>query len=243
MELPRELKRLIEKYKSLYNISGNDDEILKKVIPKLEDEDIIKIYDELCKEESLHSIQNGYRPNFEKYREDLLVYLDDSMVKSEIIKREQKQSSKADLQQRNYTYITEFTTNLDSNPDKLKIIKTFYKKLKTLESERDLLNVTESINNLELSIHIYECILHIREKMSIDLVLYRGFKGTKKYKLLNYVDFKKIRDRKNQKEEYQRLLQVLYLNQINANINRLNAQLQALKQQEKANTSSEEEFR
>ena len=209
MELPRELKRLIEKYKSFYNIAGNDDEILKKVIPKLEDEDIIKIYDELCKEESLHSIQNGYRPHFEKFREDLLVYLDDSMVKSEIIKREQKQSSQPNLQQRNYTYITEFTTNLDSKPDKLKIIKAFNKKLKVLEAERDLLNVTDSINNLELSIHIYECILHIREKMSIDLVLYRGFKGKKKYKLQNYIDFKKIKDRKIQKEEYQRFLQLL----------------------------------
>ena len=37
MELPIELKRLVEKYKALYNLVGTDDEILKKVIPKLED--------------------------------------------------------------------------------------------------------------------------------------------------------------------------------------------------------------
>ena len=41
MELPIELKRLIEKYKAQYNIVGEDDEILKKIIPSLEDEDII----------------------------------------------------------------------------------------------------------------------------------------------------------------------------------------------------------
>ena len=29
MELPRELKRLIERYKAKYNIAGEDDEILK----------------------------------------------------------------------------------------------------------------------------------------------------------------------------------------------------------------------
>lgn len=55
MELPTQLKRLIEKYKSQYNIAGQDDEILKKIIPSLEDEDIIKLYDELCKEELNHS--------------------------------------------------------------------------------------------------------------------------------------------------------------------------------------------
>ena len=33
MELPIELKQLIEKYKSLYNIKGSDDDILKRVIP------------------------------------------------------------------------------------------------------------------------------------------------------------------------------------------------------------------
>lgn len=239
MELPIELKRLVEKYKALYKLVGNDDEILKKVIPKLEDEDIIKLYDELCKEGASHSIHNGYRPNFEKYREDLLEYLDDSMVKSEIIRREQKQSSKTDLQQRNYTYISEFTTTLDNKPDKLKVIQTFYKKLKQLESERNLLNINDSINNIELSIHIYECILHIREKMNIDLVLYRSFKSKKKYKLQNYIDFKKIRDKKLQKEEYQRLLQILCFNQINAHINELNNQLQVLKQQIKSNESDE----
>ena len=239
MELPIELKRLVEKYKALYKLVGNDDEILKKVIPKLEDEDIIKLYDELCKEGSSHSIHNGYRPNFEKYREDLLEYLDDSMVKSEIIRREQKQSSKTDLQQINYTYISEFTTTLDNKPDKLKVIQTFYKKLKQLESERNLLNIKDSINNIELSIHIYECILHIREKMDIDLVLYRGFKSKKKYKLLNYIDFKKSRDKKLEKEEYQRLLQILCFNQINAHINELNNQLQVLKQQIKSNESDE----
>lgn len=241
MELPIELKRLVEKYKALYNLVGTDDEILKKVIPKLEDEDIIKLYDELCKEESNHSIQNGYRPNFEKYREDLLEYLDDSMVKSEIIRREQKQSSKTDLQQRNYTYISEFTTTLDNKPDKLKVIQTFHKKIKQLEDERNLLNIKDSINNIELSIHIYECILHIREKMDIDLVLYRGFKSKIKYKLLNYIDFKKLRDKKLEKEEYQRLQQVVYFNQIHAHINELNRQLQALKQQEKLN--EEEDYR
>ena len=193
----------------------------------------------MCKEGSSHSIHNGYRPNFEKYREDLLEYLDDSMVKSEIIRREQKQSSKTDLQQINYTYISEFTTTLDNKPDKLKVIQTFYKKLKQLESERNLLNIKDSINNIELSIHIYECILHIREKMNIDLVLYRRFKSKKKYKLLNYIDFKKSRDKKLEKEEYQRLFQILCFNQINAHINELNNQLQVLKQQIKSNESDE----
>lgn len=231
MELPRELKRLVEKYKALYSISGEDDEILKKIMPKLEDEDIIKLYNELCTSEVVHNTSKSHRPNFEKYREELLSYLDDSVVKSEIIKREQNQWSKPNLEQRNYTYISEFTTTLDSKPDKLKVINSFYRKIKQLEEDRDFINIKETISNIELSIHIYECILHIRESMDIDLTLYRGFKGEKKYILKNYLEFKKIKKRKKQKDtqEHQRFLQVLYLNQIMHNINELNKQLQQIK--------------
>ena len=106
MELPIELKRLIERNKAQYGIKGEDEDILKKIIPELEDEDIIRLYDELCEEENNNILANkGYRPNFEKYREEILEYLDDSVVKSEIIRREQNQSSKPNLQQRHYTYI------------------------------------------------------------------------------------------------------------------------------------------
>ena len=224
MELPKELKRLIEKYKALYNISGTDDAILKKIIPKLEDEDIINLYDELCKSETNHNLPKGHRPNFEKFREELLDYLDDSVVKSEIIKREQKQSSKHDLQQRNYTYISEFATTLDNKPDQLKIVNSFHRKIKHLKYERNLLNIDDAISNIELSIHIYECILHIREKMDISLILYRGFKGKKKYILQNYIDFKKLKRKiiEREEEQHQNLLNILYLNQITHNINELN---------------------
>lgn len=232
MELPIELKRLIEKYKAQYNIVGEDDEILKKIIPSLEDEDIIRLYDELCYEESNNSISKGFRPNFEKYREDLLDYLDDSMVKSEIIKREQKQSSKPDLTQRNYTYISEFTTTLDNKPDKLKIIRSFYRKIKQLESERNLLDVHQSINNIDLSIHIYQCILHISEKMSIDLVLYRGFTAKKKYKLQNYIDLQKFKKRKTESKHIQEHLQQIRSNYIIEHINELQKLRQNLKLQQ-----------
>lgn len=220
MRLPIELARLIEKYKSQYRIEGEDDEILKKVIPMLEDEDIIRIYDELCAEENNNIItKKGYRPNFEKYREEILDYLDDSAVKSEIIRREQNQSSKPDLQQRNYTYISEFTTTLDNKPDKKKIVKSFYRKIKQLEEERNLLNVKESINNIELIMHIYQCILHVCEKMEIDLVLYRGPKYKERYKLLKQIDLKRIKRKKQTKQENQTRLQNMFLNE---NIKRIN---------------------
>ena len=197
MRLPLELARLIEKYKAQYNIEGEEDEILKKVIPMLEDEDIIRIYDELCEEENNNILnKKGYRPNFEKYREEILDYLDDSVVKAEIIRREQNQSSKPDLQQRNYTYISEFTTTLDNKPDKKKIVNSFYRKIKQLQEERNILNVKESINNIELTIHIYQCILHVCEKMEIDLVLYRGPKYKERYKLLNQIDLKRLKRRR-----------------------------------------------
>lgn len=229
MEFPIELKRLIEKYKAHYHIIGSDDEILKKIIPSLEDEDIIRLYNELCKEEDNHSLKKWSRPNFEKYREDLLSYLDNSMVKSEIIRREQYQSSKPDLTQRNYTYISEFTTTLDNKLDKQKIIRSFYRKIYELENERNFLNVKQTINNIELSIHIYRCILHIREKMDIDLVLYRGFNSKKKYKLQNYIDFKKMKNKRKKNEQFQKHLQHLYSNQIIQQINELQKQLQELK--------------
>jgi len=188
LQLPLELKNLIEKSKAQYGIIGNEDEILKRIIPSLEDEDIIRLYDELCEEENNNILaKKGYRPNFEKYREEILEYLDDNAVKAEIIKREQNQSSKQDLQQRNYTYISEFATTLENKVDKKKIIKSFYRKINQLEEQRDLLNVQNAINNIELIIHIYECIMHMAEKMDIDLGLYRGPKYDKQYKL-----FKKI---------------------------------------------------
>ena len=72
MELPIELKRLIERNKAQYGIKGEDEDILKKIIPELEDEDIIRIYNELCEEENNNIVSNkGYRPNFEKYREEI----------------------------------------------------------------------------------------------------------------------------------------------------------------------------
>ena len=234
MELPIQLKRLIEKYKAHYNLLGTDDEILKKIIPRLEDEDIIRLYNELCKEELNHSPNNSSRPNFEKYREDLLSYLDNSMVKSEIIRREQYQSSKPDLTQRNYTYISEFTTKLEDKPDKLKIIKSFYRKINQLESERIFLNVEQAIDNIELSIHIYRCIQHIKEKMDIDLVLYRGFTAKKKYKLKNYIDFQIIKKKrkKRNKEQLEKSLHQHYSNQIIEKINELQKQIKILKSQE-----------
>lgn len=230
--MPIELKRLIEKYKAQYNIVGEDHEILKKIIPSLEDEDIIKLYDELCHEEFTISDKKSSRPNFEKYREDLLNYLDDSMVKSEIIRREQKQSSKTDLTQRNYTYISEFTTTLDNKPDKLKIIRSFYRKIKQLESERNLLDVHQSINNIDLSIHIYQCILHISEKMSIDLVLYRGFTAKKKYKLQNYIDLQKLKRRKKESKHIEEHIQQIRSNYIIEHINELQKLRQNLKLQQ-----------
>lgn len=218
MQLPLELKNLIEKNKAQYGIVGNDDEILKRIIPMLEDEDIIKLYDELCEEENNLYIK-GFRPSFQKYREEILEYLDDSVVKSEIIRREQFQSSKKDLQQRNYTYISEFTTTLDNKPDKKKIVKTFYRKIKQLEEERELLNVKETIKNIELIIHIYECIMHVVENMDIDLGLYRGPKYDKKYKMLSEIDIRKIKRKKKSKANNQLRLQNIFLNE---NINRIN---------------------
>lgn len=233
MELPRELKRLIERYKAQYNIIGEDEDILKKVIPKLEDEDIIRLYDELCEEENENiARRRGYRPNFEKYREEILAYLDDSAVKSEIIKREQRQSSKPDLQQRNYTYISEFATTLDNKPDKIKIIRSFERKIKQLEDERELLDVDKAINNIDLSIHIYQCILHIREKMSIDLVLYRGAKFKKKYKMPSYIDLKKLKRKKQSKENLQNKIHITSLNQTIKRIASLKLEKELLRLQE-----------
>lgn len=228
MQLPLELKNLIEKNKAQYGIIGEDEEILKRIIPMLEDEDIIKLYDELCEEEK-NNIFKGFRPSFQKYREEILEYLDDSVVKSEIIRREQYQSSKQDLQQRNYTYISELTTTLDNKPDKKKIIKTFYRKIKQLEEERTLLNVRDSINNIELIMHIYQCILHISEKMDIDLVLYRGPKYNKKYKITSQIDIRKIKRRKRSKEENSRLLQNIFLNENIKRINKLKLDEKSLK--------------
>ena len=220
MELPIELKRLIERNKSQYGIEGEDEEILKKIIPKLEDEDIVRLYDELCEEENNNIVLNkGYRPNFEKYREEILEYLDDSVVKSEIIRREQNQSSKANLQQRNYIFISEFATILDNQPDKLKIIKSFYRKIKHLEEERQLLNVRESISNIELAIHIYQCILHVSEKMEINLVLYRGPKYIERYKSLHQIDVRRLKRKRQSKQDNQIRLQTIFLNE---NIKRIN---------------------
>lgn len=229
MRLPIELARLIEKYKAQYNIEGEEDEILKKVIPMLEDEDIIRIYDELCEEENNNILnKKGYRPNFEKYREEILDYLDDSVVKAEIIRREQNQSSKPDLQQRNYTYISEFTTTLDNKPDKKKIINSFYRKIKQLQEERNILNVKESINNIELTIHIYQCILHVCEKMEIDLVLYRGPKYKERYKLLNQIDLKRLKRRRKTKQENQIRLQNMFFNENIKRINKLKLEKERL---------------
>ena len=237
MELPRELKRLIERYKAKYNIAGEDDEILKKVIPELEDEDIIKIYDELCEEENyLILTKKGYRPNFEKYREEILDYLDDSVVKAEIIKREEKQSSKPLLEQRNYTYISEFTITLEDKADKIKIINSFYRKVNQLKLERKKINNEEDkIDNIQLSIHIMQCIKHIVEKMKIDLVLYRGpnFKD-KKYKIEQEIieKLKKIKKEKRTKEYINRCIRESILNQIVNRIKKLENEIEQIKQEE-----------
>jgi len=230
LQLPLELKKLIEKSKAQYGIIGEDDEILKKIIPILEDEDIVKLYDELCEEENSNiNIQKGYRPNFEKYREEILEYLDDNIVKSEIIRREQAQSSKQDLQQRNYTYISEFATTLDNKPDKKKIIKSFYRKIRQLEVERNLLNVQESVNIIELIMHIYQCILHVSEKMDIDLVLYRGPKYKERYKLLKQVDIRRIKRIRKNKKDNQEMLKNMFINENMKRINRLKMEQEKLK--------------
>lgn len=232
MELPIELKRLIERNKAQYGIEGEDEEILKKIIPELEDEDIIRLYDELCEEENNNILSNkGYRPNFEKYREEILEYLDDSVVKSEIIRREQNQSSKADLQQRNYTYISEFTTTLDNKPDKKKILNSFYRKIRQLEEKRNFLNVKETINSIQLTIHIYQCILHIAEKMDIDLVLYRGPKYKERYKLSSQlIDIRRLKRKRQSKQENQIRLQNMFLNENLKRINDLKIQKERLEE-------------
>ena len=241
MELPQNLSQLIEKYKSLYNIEGSDDSILKRVIPLLEDEDIIQIYNELCEEDKKIHHSSNFRPTFEKYREDILEYIDDSFVKSEIVKREQRQWSKNDLRQRNYIFISELATTLDNNADKLKIIKSFYKKIKQLEAERNLLNVQEAINNIELTVHIYKCILHISEKMTIDLELYRGFDGKEKYKLKEQIDLLILKNKRKSmsKEQAQQHLKTLYFNQILKRVNDLRLQMEELKQREQNNEFDE----
>ena len=229
MQLPLELKNLIEKSKAQYGIIGNDDEILKRIIPSLEDEDIIRLYDELCEEENNNILaKKGYRPNFEKYREEILEYLDDTAVKAEIIRREQNQSSKKDIQQRNYTYISEFATTLENKVDKKKIIKSFYRKINQLEEQRDLLNVENAINNIELIIHIYQCIMHMAEQMDIDLGLYRGPKYDKQYKLFKQIDLKRIKRRRRSKEENARILQTIFLNENIERINKLKTERQRL---------------
>ena len=241
MELPEELRNLVEKYKKLYNIEGSDDEILKRVIPLLEDEDIIQIYNELCAEDKRIHHNSNFRPTFEKYREDILEYIDDSYIKSEIIQREQRQWSKGDLRQRNYIFISELASTLDDNADKKKIIKSFYRKIKQLEDERNLLNVQDSINNIELTIHIYKCILHISEKMTIELDLYRGFDGKEKYKLQEEIDYLILRNKRKSmsKEQAQQHLKTLYFNQIIKRVNDLKLQMEELKQR-KANNEIDE---
>ena len=241
MELPGELRNLVEKYKKLYKIEGSDDEILKRVIPLLEDEDIIQIYNELCEEDKKIHHSSNFRPTFEKYREDILEYIDDSFVKSEIVKREQRQWSKNDLRQRNYIFISELATTLDDNSDKLKIIKSFYRKIKQLEDERNLLNVQEAINNIELTIHIYKCILHISEKMTIELDLYRGFDGKEKYKMQEEIDYLILRNKRKSvsKEQAQEHLKTLYFNQIMKRVNDLKLQMEELKQREQNNELDE----
>ena len=232
MELPIELKRLIERNKAQYGIKGEDEDILKKIIPELEDEDIIRIYNELCEEENNNIVSNkGYRPNFEKYREEILEYLDDSVVKAEIIKREQNQSSKPDLQQRNYTYISEFTTTLNNKPDKKKIINSFYRKIRQLEEKRNFLNVKETISSIDLTVHIYQCILHIVEKMDIDLVLYRGPKYKERYKISSQlIDIRRLKRRRQSKQENQIRLQNMFLNQNLKRINDLKLQKEKLEE-------------
>ncbi len=236
MQLPRELKRLIERYKAKYNIEGEDSKILKRVISELEDEDIIKVYDELCEEENyLVLTKKGYRPNFEKYREEILGYLDESVVKAEIIKREQKQSSKQTIEQRNYTYISEFTITLEDKADKLKIVKNFYRKIKQLEKERKhLTDEDEKLDNIQLSIHIMQCIKHIVEKMKIDLTLYRGPNFKKKYKLKEiYEDKLKKIKRKENNERYRRTKALEeILNQLVKEISKLKEQEKQLKEEE-----------
>lgn len=235
MHLPNGLKRLIERYKAKYNISGEDTEILKRVIPELEDEDIIRIYNDLCEEENyLIETQKGYRPNFEKYREEILSYLDDNVVKSEIIKREQNQSSKPLLEQRNYTYISEFTITLNDQADKIRIVKSFYRKVKQLEEERNKLRDKDKTKNIQLSIHIMTCIKHIVEQMKIDLVLYRGPDYKKQYKLKQQeeIELKKIKRRKEYKENATRRVRENILNQIAKQIQELRAEEEALEQEE-----------
>ena len=95
-----------------------------------------------------------------------------------------------------------------------------------------MLDVDQSINNIELSIHIYQCILHISEKMSIDLVLYRGFTAKKKYELQNYIDFKKLKKRKKESKHIKEHLQQIRSNYIIEHINELQKLKQELKLQE-----------
>ena len=241
MELPEELKQIVEKYKKLYNIGGSDNEILKRVIPLLEDEDIIQIYDELCAEDKRIHHNSNSRPKFEKYREDILEYIDDSYIKSEIVQREQRQWSKGDLRQRNYIFISELASTLDNNADKKKIIKSFYRKIKQLESERSLLNVQEAINNIELTIHIYKCILHISEKMTIELDLYRGFDGKEKYKMQEEIDYLILRNKRKamSREQAEQHLKTLYFNQVMKRVNDLKLQMDVLKQRESNNEIDE----
>ena len=141
------------------------------------------------------------------------------------------QSSKSDLQQRNYTYISEFTTTLDNKPDKMKIINSFYRKIKQLEEEKNLLNVRETIDNINLSIHIYQCILHIAEKIDIDLVLYRGPKFKERYKLSSeLIDIKRLKRRRQSKNENQIRLQNIFLEQNLKRINLLKAQKERIEE-------------
>ena len=129
-------------------------------------------------------------------------------------------SSKPDLQQRNYTYISEFTTTLNNKPDKKKIINSFYRKIRQLEEKRNFLNVKETISSIDLTVHIYQCILHIVEKMDIDLVLYRGPKYKERYKISSQlIDIRRLKRRRQSKQENQIRLQNMFLNQ---NLKRIN---------------------
>jgi len=91
-----------------------------------------------------------------------------------------------------------------------------------------LLNVQNAINNIELIIHIYECIMHMAEKMDIDLGLYRGPKYDKQYKLFKQIDLKRIKRRKRSKEENARILQTIFLNENIKRINKLKNERQRL---------------
>ena len=66
--------------------------------------------------------------------------------------------------------------------------------------------------------------------MDIDLVLYRGPKYNKKYKLLTQTDIRKMKRKKQSKENYQILLHNLFLNENLKKINNLKIELRRMKE-------------